>query len=50
MIRTSHVVKSSAKDYNVDTVLTSGVVVAKMMNVLLCVAMQQVLSNLNFLC
>lgn len=42
MLRTSHVVQSSAKDYKVDTVLISGVIVAKIMNVVLCIAMQQV--------
>lgn len=42
MIITNHAVQSSAKDYNADTVLASGVIVAKVMNVVLCIAMQQV--------
>jgi len=42
MIRTNHVVQSSAKDYNADTVLASGVIVAKTTNVVLFIAVQQV--------
>lgn len=49
MIRTNHAVQSSAKDYNADTVLGSGVIVAKVMNVVLCIAMQQVPERLQFL-
>lgn len=36
MIRTNHAVQSSAKDYNADTVLGSGVIVAKVMSAVYC--------------
>lgn len=42
MIRTDPVVHASAKDHKADTVLVSDVIVGKMMNVVLFIAMQQV--------